>query len=98
MSRTDSRRGFTFIEMMMVVAVMTSLAAVTLPAVMQGYSRQAARNAAVDVQGIIDFARTQASMRNIPHLVVPIPATGPAFTGQLEVWQGISSALSPIPL
>lgn len=92
MFRTDSRRGFTFIEMMMVVAVMTSLAAVTLPAVMQGYSRQAARNAAVDVQGIIDFARTQASMSNVAHLIVPIIATGPAFTGQIEVWQGISSA------
>jgi prepilin-type N-terminal cleavage/methylation domain-containing protein len=61
--------GYTLIELMATVALLAVLVTITLPVVMTAVQRREVFNAASGVQDLIEFAKTQASARNLAYQV-----------------------------
>jgi len=67
-SRTGSRRGFTLIEILSVVAILALMAAFVIPN-LGAYRTRALRAQAEDLGAHLEFARQRAIMTGVPHRV-----------------------------
>ena len=68
--------GFTLMELMAVVVLISVLTLVTLPPVMRAVERREVSNAAQAAIDLVDFAKVQASARNRAYELVPVASTG----------------------
>ncbi len=62
-NRKFSRRAFTLIEVMIVVAIMGLVAAMGMPSVIQSLQKEGMRKAISDVQDVLNDARSQAILK-----------------------------------
>jgi len=86
-----SAQGFTLIELMAVVAIITTLTFLLFPGVSGLLSKNDLNESAEAVRETVDFARAHATSTNLAHQIVFIPATGGAG-GAIQVFQGNSNA------
>jgi len=70
-------RGFTILELMMVVAVVAVLAAIALPNLSDVIVRTRLKTAASDLHTSLVFARSEAVKRNAGMQVVPVSTASP---------------------
>jgi len=75
--RRDSARGFTLIEMLVILAIAGLIASLAFPAVERGFTRQAFEGAAAQLDGALRGARADALRTGRPVAVV-LPADLPA--------------------
>jgi prepilin-type N-terminal cleavage/methylation domain-containing protein len=64
--RRDRTRGFTIVELVVVMAVIMIISAVALPSFMQAYRTYQLDDAATQVAGILKFTRYEAIRVNVP--------------------------------
>jgi type IV fimbrial biogenesis protein FimT len=74
MSTGARSRGFTLTELMIVVAVMTTLVAAALPAYNEFVRNQRVKTASFDVFSSLVYARSEAVTRNASVTVAPVTA------------------------
>jgi type IV fimbrial biogenesis protein FimT len=70
-TRARRARGFTLIEMMVVIAIVAILAAVAAPNMSAMIKRQRVKTAAFDVFASLTFARSEAIKRNTTVTITP---------------------------
>lgn len=80
MKRLRLEHGFTAIELMVVVAVIAVLLAVTVPSFGEQLARRKLEGAATELTTDIQFARTQAVSRNDPANPVRLTTTAGGYT------------------
>lgn len=68
-------KGFTLIEMMIVVVILGVLATLAAPSFREYILAQRIKNAAFDLNATLTYARSEAIMRNTTVTVVPIGAS-----------------------
>jgi len=73
----EGARGFTLIEMLVILAITGLIASLTFPAVERGFVRQAFEGAAAQLDGAVRGARADAMRTGRPVAVV-LPADLPA--------------------
>ena len=93
-SRPPARvsRGFTVIELMVVVAIVAVLVALMMPTIQQALRSSHVVDAAEELMGLVDFARVQAQARNRAYELRFDVATGTA-----EVNESASTRCSGFP-
>jgi prepilin-type N-terminal cleavage/methylation domain-containing protein len=68
---TKSVRGFTLVELMITITVLSILVLVTIPSVLKAVDARQAVDAGQAVVDLIEFAKVQAAQRNRAYQVVP---------------------------
>ncbi len=63
---TQRRRGFTFIEIMMVMVIVMLLLAISLPRLQGSWQKARLKRAGRDIAGMLRYARNAAVLRELP--------------------------------
>jgi prepilin-type N-terminal cleavage/methylation domain-containing protein len=80
-------RGFTLVEMLLVLAIIAAIALVTIPWFVKISQRNLVKSSASQIQITLAAARMRAVKRNLPARVNIIPAAGPITVHVLETWE-----------
>ena len=87
------RRGFTLIEMMVVISILAILAAVTVPNLSSFVSSSAVSGAQSELVSALALARNEAGRLGAPVFVTAInPITGNEFGGGWRVWRDLNAS------
>jgi len=91
------REGFTLLEMVVVIAIIGIMAAVSAPKLEQYFSNQRARDAARDVANAFRIAQAEAIRTGDPHIVY-LTAGNPAATDPKGTGLGVAPNGAPWPV
>jgi prepilin-type N-terminal cleavage/methylation domain-containing protein len=90
-------RGFTAVELIVVLAIVGIVAAVAIPALGRTLRRSQFRSAAREIQTSLLAARMRAVRRNLPASVLVVPATASAPSHVLQTIEADTPAPTPTP-
>src|SRR5260370_16760451 len=80
-NRLSTQRGFSLIELVVVMGMMAVLSAITMPSALRSMSVYRLNDAATSMQNIVEVARYNAIRYNThPNLTPPPSADRPAFS------------------
>ena len=79
-SKSRSQSGFSLIELLIVLAIMLIASAMTVPLIMTSVSQYRLRTSAVDLNGLVQRARTRAVRDNRTYAVQTATVTQGGFT------------------
>lgn len=85
------QKGFTLIELMLVVVIFSILASTLVPGVSGLLSQQDVKSSSEKVRSIFQFARSQSAVENVAHQVIITLAQGDSG-GTLKVLRGDSTS------
>lgn len=75
-ARRNNNKGFSLIEILIIVAIVGILAAIAVPSFASSFDRVQLNQAVVEVRGILQEAQRQAIRKSQPCGVTVVPATG----------------------
>ncbi|MCA1580586.1 MAG: GspH/FimT family pseudopilin [Acidobacteria bacterium] len=90
-------RGFTAVELVVVLAIVGIVAAVAIPALSRTLRRSQFRSAAREIQTSLLAARMRAVRRNLPASVLVVPASASAPSHVLQTIEADTPAPTPTP-